>query len=60
MLRIEISDSLRQKITTLSPEQLSEAKREALEVIGEYSTINGMSFPSEVLIVSAIKSGEII
>lgn len=58
VLRIEMSDSLRQKITTLSPEQLSEAKREALQVMGEYSTKNGMSFPGEVLIVSAAKRGQ--
>lgn len=57
VLRVEMSDSLRHKITALSPELLSEAKREALQAMGEYSTAHGMSFPGEVLIVSATKRG---
>jgi ubiquinone/menaquinone biosynthesis C-methylase UbiE len=59
-LRTEMSDSLRQKIASLSPEQLREAKREVLEAMGEYSTTHGMSFPGEVLIVSATKSGPLV
>jgi SAM-dependent methyltransferase len=54
-LRIEMSESLRPKIATLSPEQLSAAKREVLEAMREYSTPRGMSFPAEVLIVSGTK-----
>ena len=55
-LRIEMSEKLREKVAMLSNEQLSEAKREALEAMGEYSTMRGMSFPAEVLIVSGTKS----
>jgi len=55
-LRIEMSEKLREKVAVLSPEQLSEAKREALEVMREYSTTRGMSFPAQVLIVSGTKS----
>src|SRR5262249_23668098 len=50
-LRIEMSEKLREKAAALSPEQLSEAKREALEVMRAYSTGRGMSFPAQVLIV---------
>jgi ubiquinone/menaquinone biosynthesis C-methylase UbiE len=56
-LRLEMSEKLRGKIATLSPEQLREAKRQALEGLREYSTDRGMSFPAEVLIVSGAKSG---
>lgn len=56
VLRSEMSEKLRQKVTMLAPEQLSEAKREALEAMGDYSTTRGMSFPGEVLIVSGTKS----
>jgi hypothetical protein len=40
----------------LSKDQLSEARREALEVLAEYSTAHGISLPAQVLIVSGIKS----
>jgi SAM-dependent methyltransferase len=55
-LRIEMSEKLREKLATLSPEQSSEAKRDALEAIRPYSTTRGMSFPAQVLIVSGTKS----
>ena len=55
-LRIEMSEQLRKKISGLSPKQLSEAKRESLESMGEYSTTQRMSFPAQVLIVSGTKS----
>jgi len=54
-LRIEMSEKIREKVAVLSHEQLSEAKREALEAMGEYSTMCGMSFPAQVLIVSGTK-----
>jgi ubiquinone/menaquinone biosynthesis C-methylase UbiE len=54
-LRIEMSEKLREKVAVLSHEQLSEARREALEAMGEYSTMRGMSFPAQVLIVSGAK-----
>ena len=55
-LRIEMSERLREKIAVLSPERLYEAKRDAIEAMGEYSTTRGMSFPAQVLIVRGTKS----
>lgn len=57
-LRLEMSETLRQKVAKLSKEQLTEAKRLALETLREYSTGHGMSFPAEVLIVSGSKRRE--
>jgi SAM-dependent methyltransferase len=54
-LRLEMSDKLREKIATLSKEQMVEVQRKALESLREYSTDRGMSFPAEVLIVSGTK-----
>jgi len=54
-LRAEMSDKLRAKLAMLSKEQIAELKREVLEALGAYSTNRGMSFPSEVLIVSGGK-----
>ncbi len=56
-LRLEMSEKLREKIATLSTEQVNEAERQALEALREYSIDRGMSFPAEVLIVSGAKSG---
>ncbi len=53
-LRLEMS-KIRERISVLSPEQLVELKRQALESIGEYSTEQGISLPAEVLIVSGSK-----
>jgi len=50
-----MSEKLREKVAVLSHEQLSEARREALEAMREYSTMRGMSFPAQVLIVSGAK-----
>jgi SAM-dependent methyltransferase len=55
-LRCEMSEKLREKLATLSGEQLTEVKRQALEVLRGYSTERGMSFPAEVLIVSGTKN----
>ena len=55
-LRCEMSDTLRDRVALLSTEQLTEVKRQSLEALREYSTDRGMSFPSEVLIVSGTKS----
>ncbi len=55
-LRLEMSDSLRQKIATVPKDQISEVNRQALESLREYSTDRGMSFPAEVLIVSGTKN----
>ena len=55
-LRLEISEKLRERISVLSQEQMTELKRQALESTREYSTDRGLSFPAEVLIVSGAKS----
>ncbi len=54
-LRLEMSKA-REKISVLSPEQVSEVKRQALDSFREYSTDHGISFPAEVLIVSGAKA----
>src|ERR1700686_5192109 len=54
-LRCEMSEKLREKLATLSGEQLTEVKRQALEVLRGYTTERGMSFPAEVLIVTGTK-----
>jgi len=54
-LRGEMSEKLRDKIATLSPAQLTEVRGQVLEALREYSTDAGMSFPTEVLIVSGTK-----
>jgi len=46
---------LREKIGTLSGDQMAEVKPQALESLHEYSTDHGMTFPAEVLIVSGVK-----
>ncbi len=55
-LRCEMSEKLREKVATLSREQLTEVKRQALEALRGYSTDRGMSFPAEVFIVSGTKN----
>jgi len=40
-LRCEMSEKLREKLATLSGEQLTEVKRRALEVLRKYSTERG-------------------
>ena len=55
-LRSEMSEKLREKLNTLSSEQLMEVKRQMLEALREYATDRGMSFPAEVLIVTGTKS----
>ena len=54
-LRCEMSEKLREKLATLSRDQLNEVKRQSLEALRFYSTARGMSFPAEVLIVSGTK-----
>jgi ubiquinone/menaquinone biosynthesis C-methylase UbiE len=55
-LRIEVSEKLRGKISTLSGDRLAEVRRRAIESMSEYSVGGGMSFPAEVLVVSGTKS----
>ena len=54
-LRQEMSDKVRERMAMLSKQQASEVKSEMLEALSGYSTGEGMSFPAEVLIVSAAK-----
>jgi SAM-dependent methyltransferase len=52
-LRLEISEKLREAVAALAPQELAMATREMLDALSEYDTGSGMSFPAEVLIVSA-------
>ena len=54
-LRLDMSEKLREKISSLSREQRIELKRQALESIREYATGNEIKFPAEALIVSGTK-----
>ena len=54
-LRLEMSAKLREKISMLPQEQMTELTRQALESVREYSTDRGIRFPAEVLIVSGAK-----
>ena len=56
-MRLEMSDTFRAKIASLSKDQLAEVNHEALAFFREYSTDGGLSFPAEVLIVSGTKDG---
>jgi SAM-dependent methyltransferase len=54
-LRAEMSEKLRNKIASLSSDQMTEVKRQMLGALREYSTDEGMSFPAEVVIVSGTR-----
>ena len=54
-LRYEMSDKLRTKLATLSPQQLQELEREVVDALGAYAADGGIEFPAEVLIVSGSK-----
>lgn len=54
-LRLEMSETVREKIAKLTKEQAAEVRRQALDAFREYSTERGMSFPGEVLVVSGTK-----
>ncbi len=56
-LRCEMSEKLRERVAMLTREQLAEVKHQSLEALRGYSTDHGLSFPSEVLIVSGAKGG---
>ena len=57
-IRMEMSDSLREKIAALSSQQFAAVTHELVESLREYSTDKGMSFPAEALIVSGSKRTE--
>ena len=51
-----MSEKPREKLATLSGEQLTEVKRQMLEALPDYATDRGISFPGEVLIATGTKS----
>jgi SAM-dependent methyltransferase len=52
-LRVEISDSLRAKAAKLAPEQLPRVAQEIEEAVRDFFPAGSMSFPAQVIIVSA-------
>jgi SAM-dependent methyltransferase len=54
-LRCDMSEKLRQRLAALSGEAFKELKHQALDAFRIYETASGVSFPAEVLIVSARK-----
>ena len=54
-LRVELSDSLREKVATLAPQQLTAARREVETAAREYFSSGAMSFPAQTLVVSGRK-----
>lgn len=55
-VRVEISDSLRTKVSKLAPAQLSRVASEVEEAVREYFSDEQMAFPAQVIIVSAKKT----
>jgi ubiquinone/menaquinone biosynthesis C-methylase UbiE len=55
-IRMEMSTSLRDKIASLSSAQLTAVTGEFVNALREYSTVGGISFPAEILIVSGKKA----
>jgi ubiquinone/menaquinone biosynthesis C-methylase UbiE len=53
--RFEMSEKLRESVASLSADELNEVKDRVIEGLGEYSTGRGLSFATEVLIVSGMK-----
>ena len=56
MLRIEMSEKLRDKLAKLSQEQRIAVERESRESLAEFSKADRMSFPAEVLIITVSKA----
>ena len=54
-MRSELSEKMRSKLAELSDAKLAELRKEAVLGISAYSSNEGISFPSEVLIVSGEK-----
>ena len=54
-LRLEMSGVLRDRLATLSPERFAEVKENALESFRQFTADGELSFPAEVLLVSARK-----
>lgn len=56
-MRVELSDSLREKVAKLAPEQLPRVASDVEEAAREFFASGGMSLPAQVLIVSGRKRG---
>lgn len=54
-LRCEMSEKLRERLATLPPAALEDVKCQAIDSFQQYSVADGLSFPAQVLIVSARK-----
>jgi SAM-dependent methyltransferase len=54
-LRIGMAEKLRQKVSALNDDKVAEIRGSVIEDLREYSTPDGLVFPSEVLIVSGLK-----
>jgi len=57
ILRSEMSERLRSRLANITPEQLKEVKRAALEAFREYFAGGAVAMPAEVLIVTGSKAG---
>jgi SAM-dependent methyltransferase len=55
-LRSQMSDRLRSKLNSISPQQLSEIRTSVIGSLHEYSTGAAVRFPAEVLLVSGKKA----
>jgi ubiquinone/menaquinone biosynthesis C-methylase UbiE len=55
-MRSEISETLREKLKQLTPEQASQVATEVKEAVQEYFPDGQMSFPAEMIIVTGTKS----
>jgi SAM-dependent methyltransferase len=54
-LRCEMSENLRSILRKLSQQQIIDVNRDVIQALAPYGTARGVSFPSEVLIVSATR-----
>ena len=50
-----MSEKLRTRLAMLSKQQVAKLKRDVVEALSVYSTDRGISFPTEVLIMSGQK-----
>ena len=55
-LRLQMSDTLRTKLTRLAPDKQSAIRLEVIQALQPYATAKGLSLPAEVLIVSGAKA----
>jgi SAM-dependent methyltransferase len=55
-MRSEISETLREKLKRLTPEQSSSVTTEVHEAVGEFFSNGKMSFPAEIIVVTGTKA----